>query len=71
MYLLDNYSYPPIDSLEALSVYQIWVQLHQDEDSVQRRFGHLACQEERQVSLRSQTLDRGFIEIDQRLNNSK
>jgi hypothetical protein len=30
-----------IDSLEASSVDQVWVQLYQDEDSVQRRFENI------------------------------
>jgi hypothetical protein len=48
---------------------QIGIQLHQEKDSTQRRLGHLASQRERQVSFRSETLGRGFIEIHQRLNN--
>jgi hypothetical protein len=66
-----NYNYPRIHSLETSVVDQIRVQLDQEKDSVQRHFRHLASQEERQVSFRSHTLDRGFIVIHQRLNNSE
>jgi hypothetical protein len=66
-----NYNYPSIDSLETSLVDQIRVQLHQEKDCVQRRFGHLTCQEERQVSLTSHTLDGGFVAIHQELNNRK
>jgi hypothetical protein len=62
---------PSIDFLEASSINRIGVQLHQEEDRAQRWFGHLASQKERQVSLRSPTLDGGFVVIHQRLNNSE
>jgi hypothetical protein len=65
-----NYNYPSIDSLDFMAD-QIREQLHQEEDSVQRRLGHLTCQEERQISLRSHTLDGAFVAIYQRLNNSE
>jgi hypothetical protein len=47
-----DYNYPSIDSLD-FSGDQIRIQLDQEKDSVQRRFRRLACQEERQISLRS------------------
>jgi hypothetical protein len=57
-----NYNYPRIDSLETSVVNQIGVRLHQEEDSVKRRFRNLARQEKRQISLRSNALDGGFVE---------
>jgi hypothetical protein len=50
---------------------QIGVKLDQEEDSVQRGFRHLARQEERQDSFKSQTLDGGFTVIHQRLNEKR
>jgi hypothetical protein len=59
-----NSSYSRIAFLGFISIYRIGVQLHQDADSET----HLACQEERQVSFRSYTLDRGFVTIHQEMN---
>jgi hypothetical protein len=68
MYLLET-TITPTSILLTSSVDQIRVQFDQEKDSVQRRFRQLASQEERQVSLRSYTLDGGYVAIHQRLNN--
>jgi hypothetical protein len=59
--LIRNYKYPQhrlsLDFIDRLNP----VQIHQKENIVQRRVRQLASQEERQVSLRSYTLDGGFV----------
>jgi hypothetical protein len=56
-YLLET-TITPIDNSLGFHIPHLGT-AYQHEDSVQRRFGDIASQKERQVSLRSHTLDGG------------
>jgi hypothetical protein len=65
-------TYPSIDSLDFIGRPNPATTSSRTRERLRRiRIRHLACQKERQISLRSHTLDGGFVKIHQRLNKSE